>query len=80
MERPLSVAALMLGVVLGLSAGIAFAVAWRAWVDYRKTRELVPGMRRTAWTLTRVATTRGGVILLLCIAAVGWAALSGGGH
>ena len=78
MERPIPAASLILGVTLGLFAGIAFAVARRAWVDYRKTKQLVPGMRRTAWGLTRIATTKGGIVLLLCIAAVGWAAMGGG--
>jgi hypothetical protein len=76
-ERPLPVAILVLGVALGLFAGIAYAVARRAWVDYRKTVDLVPGMRKTAWALIRLATAKGGIVLLLCIAAVSWAALSG---
>jgi hypothetical protein len=79
-ERPLPVAILVLGVALGLFAGIAFAVARRAWVDYRKTKALVPGMRKTAWALVGVATTKGGIVLLLCIAAVGWAAMARGGR
>jgi hypothetical protein len=76
-ERPLSVAILLLGLALGLFAGIAFAVARRSWRDYRNTKKLVPGMRKTAWGLIRLAATRGGIVLLLCIAAVGWAAMSG---
>ena len=80
MERPLPVASLILGVTLGLIVGIAYAVARRAWVDYRKTKELVPGMRKTAWGLIRIATTKGGIVFLLCVAAVSWAAMAGGGR
>ena len=79
MDRPLPTATLLLGVALGLFAGIALAIARRAWVDYRKTKDSLPGMRTAAWTLTRIATTRGGIVLLLCLAAVGWAAVGGRG-
>ncbi|MGI5213044.1 hypothetical protein [Plantactinospora sp. CA-290183] len=74
MDHPASTAALLLGVSLGLFAGIALAVARRAWTDYTKTKALLPGMRGVAWTLTRVATTRTGIVLLICLVAVGWAA------
>lgn len=70
-------AALLLGVALGLFAGIGYAMARRAWADYRKVKASLPGMRRTAWAVTRIATSRGGIVLLLCLAAVGWAAVGG---
>ncbi|MEE6259154.1 hypothetical protein [Plantactinospora sonchi] len=74
MERPFPVATLLIGVTLGVVVGIAYAVARRAWADYHKTRASLPGMRQVAWALTRIATSRGGIVLLLCLAAVGWAA------
>jgi hypothetical protein len=77
MERPLSVATLLVGVVLGLVVGIAYAIARRAWADYRKARAGLPGLRRAAWALVMIATTRGGIVVLLCLAAVGWAAVGG---
>ncbi|MDW5325441.1 hypothetical protein [Plantactinospora sp. KLBMP9567] len=74
MDRP-GVAFLLVGVAFGLFVGTAYAVARRAWVDYRKTRATLPGLRKTAWTVTRIATSRGGIVLLICLAAVGWAAV-----
>jgi len=75
-ERPFPVAALLLGVTLGIVAGISYAVARRAWADYHKARTSLPGLRDAAWAMTRIATSRGGIVLLLCLAAVGWAAAS----
>ncbi|MEO3742487.1 hypothetical protein [Plantactinospora sp. B5E13] len=77
MERPLPAATLLIGVTLGVVVGIAYAVARRAWADYRKTRASLPGMRKAAWALTRLATSKGGIVLLLCLAVVGWAATGG---
>ena len=74
MERSLTAAILALGVVLGLAVGVAYAVARRSWVDYRKTKAMVPGMRKAAWALIRIAVSKGGIVLLLCIAAASWAA------
>ncbi|MFY1674829.1 hypothetical protein ACN27G_33650 [Plantactinospora sp. WMMB334] len=76
MDHP-SAALLLVGVVLGIFAGIAYAVARRAWADYRKVKASLPGMRSTAWAVTRIATSRGGIVLLLCLAAAGWAATGG---
>jgi hypothetical protein len=78
-EGPAPAATLLIGVVFGLVVGIAYAVARRAWVDYRKTKASLPGLRAVAWAMTRLATTRGGIVLLLCLAAVG-AAAAGGEH
>jgi hypothetical protein len=75
-ERSLTAVILALGVVLGLVAGIAFAVARRSWVDYRKTKATVPVMRKAAWGLIRIAISKGGIVLLLCVAAASWAAAS----
>lgn len=76
-DTPTPVATLLLGVVFGLVAGIAFAIARRAWTDYGKARAGLPGMRRTAWLLTRIATTRIGIVVLVCVAAVAYAAVDG---
>ncbi|MBF9129542.1 hypothetical protein I0C86_11275 [Plantactinospora sp. S1510] len=77
MDRPVPAVALLLGVAFGLFAGIGYAVARRAWTDYRKTKATLPGMRSAAWAVTRIATSRAGIVLLLCLAAVGWAAAGG---
>ncbi|WP_147457018.1 hypothetical protein [Micromonospora pisi] len=76
MERSLTAAMLAIGVLLGLTAGIAYAVARRSWADYRKTKASVPGMRKAAWALIRIAASKGGIVLLLCVAAASWAATS----
>ncbi|MFK3985280.1 hypothetical protein ACI2K4_33510 [Micromonospora sp. NPDC050397] len=76
MERSLTAAMLTIGVVLGLTVGVAYAVARRSWVDYRKAKAGIPGARKAAWALIRVAVSKGGIVLLLCIAAVSWAATS----
>ncbi|GAA3737597.1 hypothetical protein GCM10022225_20540 [Plantactinospora mayteni] len=76
MDRP-GVAILLVGVAFGLFVGAAYAVARRAWADYRKARASLSGLRKTAWTVTRIATSRGGIVLLICLAAVGWAAVGG---
>lgn len=55
--------------------GVAYAMARRGWKDYRAAKAGLPVARRTAWALTRVATTKGGIVLLVCAAAVGWAAI-----
>ncbi|MDG4791425.1 hypothetical protein O7626_36975 [Micromonospora sp. WMMD1102] len=78
MERPVPVAMLLVGVAFGLFAGVAYAMARRAWTDYRKIRASLPGLRGTAWAMTRIATSRVGIVLLICLAAVGWAAVGGG--
>ncbi|MEV1290094.1 hypothetical protein [Micromonospora sp. NPDC049679] len=61
--------------LVGLSFGAAYAVARRAWRDYKSAQKAVPVARKAVWALIRVATTKGGVVLLLCAAAVGWAAI-----
>jgi hypothetical protein len=78
MERPLTAVVLTFGVFLGLVVGVKYAVARRAWTDYRATRDSVPGLQKAAWALIKVTFTRGGLVVLLCLAAVGWAAV--GGH
>jgi len=76
-ERSLTTAVFILGTVLGITFGIAYAMARRGWRDYRTTRSTLPIARKTAWGLTRIAMTKGGIVVLLCLAAVGWAAVSG---
>lgn len=74
-DRPLISVSLIFGVGLGLIVGIAYAVARRAWRDYQTARASVPVLRRTAWRLIRLATTRVGLIVLICAAALGYAAV-----
>jgi hypothetical protein len=74
-DRPLSTVVLVLGMLLGLTFGVALAVARRGWRDYKSAQKAVPVARKAAWVLIRVATTKGGVVLLICAAAVGWAAI-----
>ncbi|GAB3796930.1 hypothetical protein [Micromonospora zhanjiangensis] len=75
MDRPLSAVSLTIGVVLGVAVGIAYAVARRAWKDYKVTKASLTGLRSGALGLVRVAFTRGGLVILLCLAAMGWAAV-----
>lgn len=74
-NRPLISVSLIFGVGLGLIVGIAYAVARRAWRDYQTARAGMPVLRRTAWRLIRLATTRVGLIVLICAAALGYAAV-----
>jgi hypothetical protein len=73
--RTLTSVGFMIGIVVGFIFGAAYAVARRAWTDYRKVKASVPGMRKTAWSLIRVATSKGGVITLLIVGAIVWAAI-----
>jgi ABC-type dipeptide/oligopeptide/nickel transport system permease component len=75
MDRPLSAVSLTIGVVLGIAVGIAYAMARRAWRDYKVTKDSLTGLKKTAWGLLRIAFTRGGLVILLCLAAMGWAAV-----
>ena len=43
------------GCVVGFLAGMAFAIARRAWRDYLTVKNSVPGMRKKAWSDIRVA-------------------------
>lgn len=65
---------LILGLAIGVFAGMKLAVARRAWSDYATTKASVPGLRKTAWGLRRVAFTRAGLVLLILIAALSYAA------
>ena len=46
----------------------------RGWTDYQTAKKTVPGARRTAWLLIRAVTTKVGVIALLLVGAVAYAA------
>ncbi|MFC7549754.1 hypothetical protein [Plantactinospora sp. GCM10030261] len=74
MDRPTSLLMLVLGLAIGLVAGTKLAVARRAWKDYTVTKSSVAGLRKTAWTLRRGAFTRAGLVILLLIAAMSYAA------
>ncbi|SCL21094.1 hypothetical protein GA0070624_2222 [Micromonospora rhizosphaerae] len=75
MERPLFSVLLALGVVMGCLLGAAYARARRGWADYQTIKKSVPGSRRTAWLLIRLVTTRIGVVALLLLGAVAYAAV-----
>ncbi|WP_091601210.1 hypothetical protein [Micromonospora mirobrigensis] len=74
MEQLLLGVLLLVGLVIGSVLGAAYARARRGWADYRTARSTVPGARRTAWLLIRAVTTKVGVILLLLVGAVAYAA------
>jgi hypothetical protein len=74
-DRSITAAGLVLGIVIGFVGGIAFAVARRAWVDVGKAKTQLGGAKKIAWTVTRVATTRVGFVGLLVVAAIAWAAV-----
>ncbi|MER6755877.1 hypothetical protein ABT235_17035 [Micromonospora echinofusca] len=74
MERPEIVALLLVGLLIGTGVGSAYARARRGWADYQTVRKTVPGARRAAWLLIKVATTKIGIIALLLVGAVAYAA------
>ncbi|MFG1778511.1 hypothetical protein ACGFIR_11845 [Micromonospora sp. NPDC049051] len=74
MERPGIVALLLVGLLIGTGVGSAYARARRGWADYQTAKKTVPGARRAAWLLIKVATTKIGVIALLLVGAVAYAA------
>ncbi|MEU4771906.1 hypothetical protein [Micromonospora sp. NPDC023644] len=74
MERPEFVVLLLVGLLIGTGVGSAYARARRGWADYQTVRKTVPGARRAAWLLIKVATTKIGVIALLLVGAVAYAA------
>ncbi|RIV40660.1 hypothetical protein [Micromonospora radicis] len=77
MERPLFAALLLVGLIVGSGVGASYARARRGWKDYQTARKTVPGARRAAWLMIKVVTTKIGVIVLLLIGAVAYAAAGG---
>ncbi|SCG70785.1 hypothetical protein GA0070609_4532 [Micromonospora echinaurantiaca] len=75
MERPLIAVLLLVGLVIGCGVGSAYARARRSWADYQTIKKSVPGARRAAWLLIRAVTTKIGVIALLLVGAVAYAAV-----
>ena len=67
-------ALLLVGLLIGTGVGSAYARARRGWTDYQTVKKTVPGARRAAWLLIKVATTKIGVIALLLVGAVAYAA------
>ncbi|MFU8871114.1 hypothetical protein [Micromonospora sp. SL4-19] len=74
MERSLMAVLLAVGILLGGVTGAAYARARCRWDDYQIIKKRVPVLRRTAWLLIRLAATKIGVIALLLIGAVAYAA------
>ncbi|MFG2008346.1 hypothetical protein ACGFNF_04660 [Micromonospora sp. NPDC048868] len=74
MERPGIVVLLLVGLLIGTGVGSAYARARRGWADYQTVKKTVPGARSAAWLLIKVATTKIGVIALLLVGAVAYAA------
>ncbi|WP_247658772.1 hypothetical protein [Micromonospora sp. U56] len=66
---------LAIGVLVGGVMGAAYARARRGWRDYQVTKDSVPGLRRAAWLLIRLAATKVGVVALLLVGAVAYAAV-----
>ncbi|PZF97707.1 hypothetical protein, partial [Micromonospora deserti] len=75
MERPLIMVLLLVGLIIGSGVGSAYARARRGWADYQTAKKTVPGARRAAWLLIKVVTTKVGVIALLLVGAVAYAAV-----
>ena len=73
-ERPLLAVLLLVGLIIGCGVGSAYARARRGWSDYQTVKKTVPGARRGAWLLIRAVTTKVGVIVLLLVGAVAYAA------
>lgn len=75
MELPLIAVLLAVGLFVGWGVGVQYARAKRGWTDYKAAKNAVPGARRTAWLLVRAVTTKVGVIALLLVGAVAYAAV-----
>jgi hypothetical protein len=71
-------AVVMVGIVVGFVVGVGFALARRAWSDYRKTTALASGMRKTAWSLTGSAAGRFALAGVLLVVVVLYAMARGG--
>lgn len=72
-EQAVIAALLLVGLVVGVGVGAAYARAKRGWSDYRTIRGSVPGARRTAWLAIRAVLTKLGVIALLLVGAAAYA-------
>ena len=66
---------LAVGILIGGVTGAAYARARRGWTDYQTTKKSVPVLRRAAWLFIRLAATKVGVVVLLLIGAVAYAAV-----
>ncbi|WP_446213099.1 hypothetical protein [Micromonospora sp. IBSANI012] len=75
MELPLIAVLLAVGLFIGWGVGVQYARAKRGWTDYKAAKNAVPGARKTAWLLVRAVTTKVGVIALLLVGAVAYAAV-----
>ncbi|MFJ6195605.1 hypothetical protein [Micromonospora sp. NPDC092111] len=75
MELPLITVLLVAGLVLGWGVGAQYARARRGWNDYKAAKKAVPGARKTAMLLVRAVFTKVGVIALLLVGAVAYAAV-----
>lgn len=75
MERGITTAGVSLGIVIGFAVGVTFAVARRAWVDYTKTKQSLPGLKTTAWSMTRTSAGRFAIAGVLVALAVLWAVI-----
>ena len=76
MERPIIAVLLGIGLVIGVTLGMAVARAKRGFADFRTAKGAVPGARRNAWRLLRAATTKAGLVTLVLVAAVVFAAVA----
>ncbi|MFD0786877.1 hypothetical protein ACFQZ8_23510 [Micromonospora azadirachtae] len=76
MEGPLIAVLLLVGLLIGSGVGSAYARARRGWADYQTVKKTVPTARKTAWLLIRGVTTKVGVVALLLIGAVAYAAVA----
>ncbi|MGC4805287.1 hypothetical protein [Micromonospora sp. DT233] len=74
MEQALIAALLVVGLIVGWAVGSAYTRARRGWRDYLTARSTVGGARRAAIGLIGAATTKIGVIALLLVGAVAYAA------
>ena len=53
------------GCLVGFFAGMAFAIARRAWRDYITVKKSVPGMRKKAWSDIGTALKWGVAVVVL---------------
>jgi hypothetical protein len=74
-NRPIIATGLVAGALFGLTVGATYARAQRAWSDYKTTKASVPVLRKAAWALIWLTTTKGGLLTIAVGLVIFWAAV-----
>jgi hypothetical protein len=70
----------VVGVVVSFLAGMAYAITKRAFSDYTKTKELIPGMRKTAWSSVWTTIKAAALAVIIFAVLIGWIVSEQKGH